>query len=329
MPVGFICDPRSGGCGFASRKPWGLGDRCPSCWGYYECKQTLIAGEEEDDGEERDPRLPVLPGYNAQSLRGVEAERIARMSLGFAGIDRMLGADEASDTIGMAVRSGHVIQCYGEPGSGKSTLTLQIVERFARINKARVLYAQLEESVAGKMKPRADRLGLVMPKDVIVTEERDLDRLFRMITELEPDLAVIDSLPKVELREYATGSTKAAEAAADDLYKLAQVKHIGMILINQVNKSGDDFAGAKAIEHMVDTSWRMRRHRDKRRRLLECDFKNRYNETPVSQWFTMSDTGLCEIEGPTREEDELDDGDLEARPAARPRRGARLRSHGA
>ena len=76
-----------------------------------------------------------------------------------------LGSNELNRILGGGIVPGSVILLGGEPGIGKSTLTLQI----ALDTKLKVLYVSGEESVE-QIKLRADRLKGKNPNCYILSE---------------------------------------------------------------------------------------------------------------------------------------------------------------
>lgn len=309
MPIGYACDAQTGGCGITRGKRW-YGP-CPGCHGLYHCKQAIL--DRDDNGEPGE----VFHRGGVRELGRVEAVTLERIPTGFDGVDQILGTDNTTGISGIAATAGHAIQLYGAPGSAKSTLLLQACQSITR-DSYRVLYVAGEEGVE-QVKARADRIGKFNSR-MLITEEVDLDRLFCTIQDLEPDLCVVDSLQKIRVGDYALGSQQAAVIAASDLCKLAGKRGMGLLLINQMNKAGDDFSGAKAVEHSVDTSLFLQLQRDRVTRVLRCDTKNRYGKTPARQSLTMTDAGLVELDENEEETKETEGQFI--------RRGNRLRERG-
>jgi DNA repair protein RadA/Sms len=71
----------------------------------------------------------------------------------------------------------------GDPGIGKSTLILQVLDRLCQ-GKLRGLYISGEESEV-QLKLRADRLGLQSP-DLLVATETCLENILKMVEEVQP-----------------------------------------------------------------------------------------------------------------------------------------------
>lgn len=254
--------------------------RCPNCGGFFNIQITNM------DGDGARPE-PVKAGQ-VVTLDDVASAPQERISTGVEGFDRILGKDPLQGNFGIAQKAGHAIQIYGEPGAGKSTLLSQaclglIKQRF------KVLYIAGEESLE-QIKARFARLGKHNAKLVLV-KETDLDAILDIIDEEEPDIVIIDSINMVEVDEYEIGSTNAIKIATKDFVKLANRNPFGLLIVVQINKASNDFAGPKALEHMVDTSLFLRNSTGKYR-VLECKTKNRHGDTPAYAHFLMTEKGL-------------------------------------
>jgi len=127
-------------CGYQSPK-W-LG-RCPDCsnWNSFveEDYSAPRSGVKERSALYKDE--PVL-------LKDVEAREEERLKTGITELDRVLGG---------GIVSGSVILIGGDPGVGKSTISLQLSNQLTKQGSC-VLYVSGEESVH-QTKLRAKRLG--------------------------------------------------------------------------------------------------------------------------------------------------------------------------
>lgn len=276
MAIGYRCE----GCGVVRAETWrGM---CPACYSYNNIRRT-VASEGVEEGPP--PRGQIV------NLNAVSAACLERVSTGFAGIDRILGTDPVTGVSGIAAKGGQAIQVYGVPGSGKSTLLLQVCRELTK-QRYTVLYVAGEESLQ-QIKSRADRLGRFNSK-MIAIEEQDLDEILYSFEEANPTVAVIDSIQTISVEDYSPGSLAGMRIAAREIYKFTQSRGIGLFFVVQVNKTGDDFAGPKEIEHIVDTSLFLRVDKNGLRK-LDCNTKNRFGLTPASQAFRMTDKGLVEV----------------------------------
>jgi DNA repair protein RadA/Sms len=98
-----------------------------------------------------------------EPIGDIEASEAERVSIGMAKFDRVLGS---------GIVAGASVLVGGEPGTGKSTLMLQMK---AQMRSRPVLYATGEESVR-QIRLRADPLGVSNPRLEILAEN-ELERI--------------------------------------------------------------------------------------------------------------------------------------------------------
>ena len=139
-------------CGFEAPK-W-LG-RCPSCGEWNTFTEEIVARE---SGSVPANVAGSLPAAKPQRVRDIRESEHRRMDLGNSEVNRVLGG-------GMV--PGSLILLGGEPGIGKSTLSLQLA---LAANGLKTLYVSGEES-AEQIKMRAGRIG-------IGNDESDLNAIY-------------------------------------------------------------------------------------------------------------------------------------------------------
>jgi len=277
LAIGYRCE----GCGIVRGDRWtGF---CPGCHSLFNIRRTVSS-----EGHEEGP----APHGELVHLSDVSAASYERISTGFAGVDRILGIDPATGNCGIAARAGQATQIYGQPGSGKSSLILQICQQLTK-QRYTALYVAGEESLQ-QVKARADRFGK-FNKHMILLEEQDLDAIIDKLDEVQPTVAVIDSVQTISVEDYSQGSISSMRIGAREITKLTKANGIALFLVTQMDKSGTDFAGPKELEHIVDTSLYLSLDR-KGRRILSAETKNRFGNTPAHQLFKMTEAGLVEIE---------------------------------
>ncbi len=253
-------------CGYGSLK-W-LG-RCPQC------------GQWESLRESSARSTP-------QTLTEIPLEESLRRPTQIAEFDRVLGG---------GLVAGSVILVGGEPGIGKSTLALQIAARLA--HEAPVLYISGEES-PGQIKLRAERLQLAETEQLLILHEHDLEAICEQIRQTHPSAVVVDSIQTVIPAggSEGLGTTHQVGQATFELSQLARAQKIPIFLIGHVTKSGD-FAGPKAIEHLVDVAIYIEGGRDSDVRVVRA-VKNRFGSTEEIGVFQMTEGGLVEIANPSQ-----------------------------
>ena len=272
----FVCQS----CGYQAPK-W-LG-RCPGCQDW----NTFV---EERVIEEKAPERDLL-GLEAEAvpmpLTEIVREERERLQIGIGEFDRVLGG---------GIVFGSVILVGGDPGIGKSTLLLQVMNRLAS-KERKVLYISGEESLQ-QTKMRADRLG-VSSDQLYVVSETSLEKILHDIQTIRPSTVVVDSIQTIYCSDLPStpGSISQVREASSRLLYLAKHLSIPIFLIGHVTKEGF-IAGPKVLEHMVDTVLYIEGEANYSFRILRA-VKNRFGSTNEIGVFEMKDSGLVEVTSPS------------------------------
>jgi len=270
----FFCQ----NCGQQSPK-W-LG-RCPSCgeWNRFVEEEVRYT----DEARPADVRFNGIP----QSIETIKADEGERLRTGIAELDRVLGG---------GIVGGSAILVGGDPGIGKSTLLLQVLEKLA-VRSLPVLYVSGEES-ARQIKLRGKRLG-ASSKDLLILVEVELENILNRIQEVRPAAVVIDSIQTVysSVLSSAPGSVGQVREASGRLILLAKKTGIPVFLVGHVTKDGS-IAGPKVLEHMVDTVLYFEGDSGHAFRIIR-GIKNRFGPTHEIGVFEMRDKGLAEVANPS------------------------------
>ena len=207
------------------------------------------------------------------------------------------GLAEFDRTLGGGVVPGSLVLIGGDPGIGKSTLILQALEGLARTG-CRSLYLSGEES-SQQIKLRAKRLS-VRADSLYVMTGTCIDELFERLEPLKPDLVAVDSIQAMYTDNLASapGSVGQVREVAAKLMTLAKKSGMPIFLIGHVTKEGA-IAGPKVLEHLVDTVLYFEGDRGHAFRILRS-VKNRYGPTNEIGVFEMKDSGLSEVDNPSR-----------------------------
>lgn len=214
-----------------------------------------------------------------------------------------LRMEEFARVLGGGIVPGSIVLIGGDPGIGKSTLTLQMAMQLAE--RSDVLYVSGEESER-QIKLRADRLAekdaagqTALPQRLFLVTETNLGVIFQHIAQLKPTLVVVDSIQTVTLPEMesAAGSISQVRECAARLRELAKSTGITVFLIGHVTKEGA-IAGPRVLEHIVDTVLYLEGEHFQSYRLLRS-VKNRFGATSEVGVFEMQEKGMVEVRNPS------------------------------
>ncbi len=266
-------------CGFEAPK-W-LG-KCPSCGAWNTFAEEIVAKESASV-----PATVVgaVPKAVPQRVRDIRETDRRRLDLGNSEVNRVLGG-------GMV--PGSLVLLGGEPGIGKSTLSLQIA---LADNSLRTLYVSGEES-AEQIKMRAARLG-IGNEECLVYPETLLENIVAQIAEQKPDLVVIDSIQTIytELVDSSAGSVSQIRECAATLLKYAKTTGTSIVIIGHITKDGT-IAGPKILEHIVDVVLQFEGDSNNVYRILR-GIKNRFGATFEIGVFEMLEAGLRSVDNPS------------------------------
>lgn len=214
----------------------------------------------------------------------IEGKEMARIKIGIEEFDRVLGG---------GIVPGSLILLGGEPGIGKSTLVLQIIEKIGNYT----LYVSGEES-AEQIKLRMNRLG-IQSKALQFLGETDIEIICATIKKYKPLIAIIDSIQTMHFSELPSeaGSINQVRVCTVKLLEIAKKNHISIFIVGHVTKDGS-VAGPKTLEHLVDTVLYLEGDQNHYFRLLRT-VKNRFGSTNEVGVFEMQEKGLIEVKNPS------------------------------
>lgn len=269
----FVCQH----CGYQTSKWMG---RCPECGEW----SSIVE-------ESREPPKTTGRRSSTGTPKRIDAISLSpemRLTTGISEFDRTLGG---------GLVPGSLVLIGGDPGIGKSTLLLQVLERFS--NKGlRALYLSGEESPQ-QIKLRADRLAVSSDRLFVMTGTC-LEDILENLNTLKPEVVVVDSIQTVytEALSSAPGSVGQIREVASRLMSMAKDSGTPVFLIGHVTKEGA-IAGPKVLEHMVDTVLYFEGDTGHAFRILRS-VKNRFGSTNEIGVFEMKDAGLAEVGNPSR-----------------------------
>ena len=289
--IAYVCT----NCGQESTKWIG---KCPNCGQWNTFKEIRISNNAPNSIAQRTTLYDAPGGKNGKSrpikLKDIPVEAEPRINTHDTELNRVLGG---------GLVPGSIVLLGGEPGIGKSTLTLQTI---LNMPERRILYVSGEES-AHQLKMRAQRLASINitneamsdHDNVTILCETSLENIFDNIKEVEPELIVIDSIQTIatDTVESSPGSVTQVRECAATLLHYAKSSGVPVILIGHINKEGT-LAGPKILEHIVYTVIQFEGDQHYMYRILRS-IKNRFGSTSELGIYEMQQTGLRQVSNPS------------------------------
>lgn len=288
--IAYVCS----NCGQESAKWIG---KCPACGQWNTFKEISIAPSSKGKG-----------GFSSDSIsnRSRNTAKVLRLK-DISGKDEPridMHDDELNRVLGGGLVPGSIVLLGGEPGIGKSTLSLQTM---LNLPEKKVLYVSGEES-AHQLKMRANRLTLPAPQgegpgvgsdNFLILTETSLEAIFDHIKEVQPELVVIDSIQTISTEdvESSPGSISQVRECASALLRFAKSSGVPVILIGHITKEGT-LAGPKILEHIVDTVIQFEGDQHYMYRILRS-IKNRFGSTSELGIYEMRENGLRQVSNPS------------------------------
>ena len=289
--IAYVCE----NCGQESAKWIG---KCPSCGQWNTFKEIRISN---DSGQmaARSAASTVRSSHFQSKNRPMKLHEISgheepRVDMHDEELNRVLGG---------GLVQGSIVLLGGEPGIGKSTLTLQTI---LNLPEKRILYVSGEES-SHQLKMRAERLlsakqskdSNVQLENLQILTETSLENIFNCIKEVKPEIVIIDSIQTISTEDVdsSPGSITQVRECASALLRFAKSSSVPVILIGHINKEGS-LAGPKILEHIVDTVIQFEGDQHYMYRILRA-MKNRFGSTSELGIYEMQQNGLRQVSNPS------------------------------
>ena len=287
----YVCE----NCGQESAKWIG---KCPSCGQWNTFKEIKASPQPLSY------RRGAFGAGETINSRGRDAAKVLRLRDISAHDDPRIDMhdEELNRVLGGGLVPGSIVLLGGEPGIGKSTLSLQTM---LNLPEKRVLYVSGEES-AHQLKMRAERLtaspqqGRLEGSDnFMILCENSLEAIFDHVKEVQPELIIIDSIQTIATEdvESSAGSIAQVRECASALLRFAKTSGVPVILIGHITKEGT-LAGPKILEHIVDTVIQFEGDQHYMYRILRS-IKNRFGSTSELGIYEMQQTGLRQVSNPS------------------------------
>ena len=253
---------------------------CESCSGWNTLTEKIIQKNSTGAG------ASFLTDTEPVTIERVAIEKQDVIPTGIAELDTVLGK---------GIVNGSITLLGGEPGIGKSTLSLQFCQRCAA-QGLKILYITAEEGIS-QIRLRAERIG-PLSETMWVYAQSDMQTILKQCDQLQPDIVLIDSIQVVHHQEVSgiEGSVSQVRHCANVFLKWVKANNKAGFLIGHITKDGQ-LAGPKVLEHLVDVMLYLEGDRQKNYRILRCN-KNRFSTTQEIGLFEMKAEGLIEVTQP-------------------------------
>ena len=278
--IAYVCS----NCGQESAKWIG---KCPACGQWNTFKEIRVA----DTRQQAATSAAATAGRQLRTnkvlrLRDISAKDNPRIDMHDQELNRVLGG---------GLVPGSIVLLGGEPGIGKSTLSLQTM---LQLTDRRVLYVSGEES-AHQLKMRAARISAADSDHLLILCSNSLEEVFEHIKDVQPELVIIDSIQTIATEdvESSAGSIAQVRECASALLRFAKTSGVPVILIGHITKEGS-LAGPKILEHIVDAVIQFEGDQHYMYRILRS-IKNRFGSTSELGIYEMQQTGLRQVSNPS------------------------------
>ncbi len=270
----FVCQ----NCGTQSPRWAG---KCQGCDSWNSLVEEVVTSSTQKQNRIAPSEDPVL-------LADILTEKESRYTTAIGEFDGVMGG---------GIVPGAVTLIGGDPGIGKSTLSLQVGCALSH-QGLKVLYISGEESVK-QTSIRAQRLSAHETKSLYIVNQVDMSVIIEYINRMKPDIVVVDSIQVIYSPEIASspGSVSQVRECSAVLTQLAKSKGISLFIIGHVTKDGM-LAGPRVLEHIVDTVLYFEGERYSTYRVLRAT-KNRFGSTNEIGVFEMTSSGLDEVLNPS------------------------------
>ncbi len=261
----YICTT----CHYASATKLG---KCPDCWSF----GTFVADMSGDSGKKKSSK-----GWMNLVWNGLTQDSAAAVFYPFS--------DNAYHRVFSAgFKQWGVYLLGGEPGIGKSTLVLQLLEQ---ISLPSVVYFSGEEQ-ANEIIRRQQRVCNAVLENVSIYHTTSLEDMLATLDAQQVNCVVVDSIQTIssETTDSLAGSPNQVKHCADILVTYCRTHNISLICLWHVTKWWE-IAGPKYVEHIVDVVLYLEGDRYGQYRTLRCS-KNRFWWTDDAIVFRMTEKWL-------------------------------------
>ena len=278
----FICQ----NCG-AEFPKWA--GKCEQCGEWNTLVETVVSARSTKHEARNSKQAQII------KFQDIQNKEVERETTGIGELDRVLGG---------GLVPGSVVLLAGEPGIGKSTLLTQLAMKLGGKTVGSVLTVLY---VCGEESPEQIKLRIMRLKRTDLSERSVLSLSFLPTTDVDevisqagnPSLMIVDSIQTMATEDLTgmAGSVGQIRECAYRLLNLAKETGVPVFLVGHVTKEGA-IAGPKVLEHLVDTVLYLEGDKHHEFRILRSQ-KNRFGPVDEVGVFTMSGSGLIEVNNPS------------------------------
>jgi len=278
----FICQ----NCG-AEFPKWA--GKCEQCGEWNTLVETVVSARSTKHEARNSKQAQII------KFQDIQNKEVERETTGIGELDRVLGG---------GLVPGSVVLLAGEPGIGKSTLLTQLAMKLGGKTVGSVLTVLY---VCGEESPEQIKLRIMRLKRTDLSERSVLSLSFLPTTDVDevisqagnPSLMIVDSIQTMATEDLTgmAGSVGQIRECAYRLLNLAKETGVPVFLVGHVTKEGA-IAGPKVLEHLVDTVLYLEGDKHHEFRILRSQ-KNRFGPVDEVGVFTMSGSGLLEVNNPS------------------------------
>ena len=261
-------------CG-SSQLKWS--GKCPDCGAWNSMEERTV--------NKKQTRVKISKKSYPRPLKETKKQIIKRITTDITEFDRVLGGGFVK---------GSVLLLGGEPGVGKSTLMLQVLDR---IEDKKCIYFSGEESEE-QIRMRSDRLG-IKNGEILLSCENSMEKIIHFMDKMDPDIIVIDSIQTIYSEQLSNipGSITQVKECSGQLTRKAKELGCIIVFVGHITKSGN-IAGPKVMEHLVDSVLYLEGGENDLYRVLRS-MKNRFGSTNEVGIFSMEEKGLNPVKNPS------------------------------
>lgn len=242
----------------------------------------------------------ILNENTAKSINGID--KAERLNMVNTSIDSRLitGIDEFDRVFGGGIVNDSINILTAPPGTGKSTLLLQVCNTLAK-QGLKVLYVSGEESKS-QIKQRGDRiLQNNIDDNILILTDNNIENIKKSIIDNSIDFIIIDSIQRIissdsTSKEGSIIQTNIVANILTDICKNGDKKR-ACILVSQMTKD-DEIRGSRELEHLVDGVFRLEAEEFSELRVLRGT-KNRFGNIDCGL-FEMESDGMTPLENPSQ-----------------------------